>query len=670
MSHHEYDTATLFYGVQIPAGIVIPEGLVVERFYTDKTKALEILKKIKPARMKQFSTQEDAILFNSTQPDTPSQNEKGIGSGAETLPYPSLKLQDLVVLRQAIEKGNTDKIKELVESNPRYLISSGDTPTILQERYRYNALHSAALKGSLKAAEVILNYLSSPELFSRLYPTDTDERRERRMLFLIDLYLNTPDKGCNETPLHFAAKFGHFEVVKLLVNEVSIERDRLNRDGRTPAQVACTRVPKSSDSSKILEVLEGQCYIPLYRSEDDTLMPFVGDPWSPGCKSSPRARDPYAGPYTMLSPLRAAHQHKLAAMSSPSSPHKISQGMAVKAVAGPMSPKQASEFKRSWSSPRRPVNSKKRRLNGGGEIKQPYSDIIKTDPFKGLEFVGRNLARDMQVPWAEYWDFLGCSVDIGQEEGLQQLEDYLKGLEAAEADSMDLGSGDKQCAHSMQVHQSSHLGKSGSNSASEVIASPTTQLCEKFSTMSIHSPSSPSLSRARCETSSQSTSSRLLAGAMGDSSPPSSLTPIPQRTLLEYIVPNIVPAIDRLRRLWPFHKVSCPLSGTKPASFQTETIPQSNPAQMCHITQAYQPRKPVFIKGARPCKIDTDVLNALMSIDVDSAKFPAIDYWRKNVTSFPLEDRNRWQSLGTQRHRERLKHLQEEDSFKHRLVFD
>jgi len=65
----------------------------------------------------------------------------------------------------------------------------------LQERYRYNSLHSAAIKGQTDVAELVLNYLNDPKFFAKLYPSDTSESRLSRMSFTLDLYLNTPDKG-------------------------------------------------------------------------------------------------------------------------------------------------------------------------------------------------------------------------------------------------------------------------------------------------------------------------------------------------------------------------------------------------------------------------------------------------------------------------------------------
>lgn len=54
------------------------------------------------------------------------------GVSVESSPYHSVKTQDLVKLRKLLEQGDAKLLSDLVWSNPRYLISSGDTPTILQ----------------------------------------------------------------------------------------------------------------------------------------------------------------------------------------------------------------------------------------------------------------------------------------------------------------------------------------------------------------------------------------------------------------------------------------------------------------------------------------------------------------------------------------------------------
>ena len=81
--------------------------------------------------------------------------------------------------------------------------------------------------------------------FQRLYPDDTFESATRRSAFLVDLYLNTPDKGFNETPLHFASKYGSLECVRVLVAFRGCDTTRLNKYGETAAEV-CGVAMKSS----------------------------------------------------------------------------------------------------------------------------------------------------------------------------------------------------------------------------------------------------------------------------------------------------------------------------------------------------------------------------------------------------------------------------------------
>ena len=66
---------------------------------------------------------------------------------------------------------------------------------------------------------------------------DAELVRKNRMFYLLDTYLNTPDKFLNETPLHFASKFGSLDILELFISFPECDRERKNTRGETPADV-------------------------------------------------------------------------------------------------------------------------------------------------------------------------------------------------------------------------------------------------------------------------------------------------------------------------------------------------------------------------------------------------------------------------------------------------
>ena len=109
-----------------------------------------------------------------------------------------------------------------------------------------------------------------------------------RQTYLFDMYLNTPLKGTNDTPLHIAAKFGAIDVVALLVQHSSCDTKRLNKDGLTPSEIVGSRMLNrdSEIEKKICQLLSDNLYIPIYRVCDHSQPAFVGEIWSPRRPSS------------------------------------------------------------------------------------------------------------------------------------------------------------------------------------------------------------------------------------------------------------------------------------------------------------------------------------------------------------------------------------------------
>ncbi|KAL1428825.1 hypothetical protein MTO96_002544 [Rhipicephalus appendiculatus] len=280
-----------YFGVALGAGMTPCDDDELPLVFVDRTLALRCVKKYRGARFKGFGSREEAAAF-SVQPavaavestDVPDSTTTAL-VGEKSSNYRAPKSQDLVQLRKAIEAGDATFFKQSVWSNPRYLVGSGDTPTILQEGYRYNALHVACAKRQPALVQLLLDTLQDAHFLELLYPDDSLDVRNRRKVFLLDLYLNTPDKGRCETPLHFACKFGCYEAVELLVALPECDRNRRNKEGQTPREIVCDRLPSASADLKrrMDSLFEERLFVPVLRSEDNSVAPTVGGTILPQC---------------------------------------------------------------------------------------------------------------------------------------------------------------------------------------------------------------------------------------------------------------------------------------------------------------------------------------------------------------------------------------------------
>lgn len=95
----------------------------------------------------------------------------------------------------------------------------------------------AARAHNAKMLELILSTISNPNFIKLLYGDDTPENIEDRTNILLDLYLNTPGKGGNETPLHFAVRDCALECVEVLTSYPQCDRNCRNKYGETPIMV-------------------------------------------------------------------------------------------------------------------------------------------------------------------------------------------------------------------------------------------------------------------------------------------------------------------------------------------------------------------------------------------------------------------------------------------------
>lgn len=86
------------------------------------------------SRVRIFSRRLDAESFieQSHNNSTFLDDSKTTNNDAEKLPYSDVPASELTKLYGIIERGDESEFQRLIWSNPRYLISAGDAPTIIK----------------------------------------------------------------------------------------------------------------------------------------------------------------------------------------------------------------------------------------------------------------------------------------------------------------------------------------------------------------------------------------------------------------------------------------------------------------------------------------------------------------------------------------------------------
>ncbi|XP_035787777.1 ankyrin repeat and LEM domain-containing protein 2-like isoform X4 [Anopheles albimanus] len=265
------------------------KDLAIKEYYESKPEALAILKSHKEARLKEFATAQDARDFHHNGDANTTVNETGTPK-SETVAvqrimkpaFPGPTSQKLVEFRKYIEANNLAMVKSLIDQNPRFLISSGDTPTVLKEGARYNALHVVAMHDHGEMCRMILQTIEQSDYIVLLHGQRTPSTTEVCDI-LLDMYLNTPDKSRGETPLHFAAKYGSVSVVKELIVYPQCKPSK-NKDGLLPKDIICSRANSVKNTAEIAHtirnLLEERFFVPVWRSDDACMQPIVGEPIS------------------------------------------------------------------------------------------------------------------------------------------------------------------------------------------------------------------------------------------------------------------------------------------------------------------------------------------------------------------------------------------------------
>lgn len=202
--------------------------------------------------------------------------------------------------------------------------------------------------------------------------------------------------------------------------------------------------------NKILSLLEDTYYVPVLRSEDNCMQPLIGQPFSPN--SPPELNK-----------------------------NPINPRMEIHAYAGPMKRDEADVFRKKWKTPPRTPGSPMMNLK---LLRSPCSAgnnhlIRLQDTEKGLERIGRDLAKQSKIGWKEYWGFLGTFADLSSENGLNLLENHIKALYiSAFNDSVS------NCLNSSDL--SDEIIVNNSLNTSGCVVSPMTELCKNFESCSLN----------------------------------------------------------------------------------------------------------------------------------------------------------------------------------------
>ncbi|CAF1149643.1 unnamed protein product [Didymodactylos carnosus] len=205
----------------------------------------------------------------------------------------------------------------------------------------------------------------------------------------------------NETPLHLASKFGHYEAVRALLEEPQCIKNSVNISGQTPDKIVCSRCKDPSKAKKIIELFQTMFYVPICSRKVSLGKELLKPIDETTFKSTMLLNQ-------SLSPVNGADD---------------GSDLVLTAYAGPTIYETATNFYTSVYSSTH--GQSRRKQNITSSPKSPVN-ILRSDAEKGLERIARSCAiEEYDIGWNEYWPFLDMYTNLSTEEGLTLLHYYL-----------------------------------------------------------------------------------------------------------------------------------------------------------------------------------------------------------------------------------------------------
>ena len=139
-------------------------------------------------RFKKCSTVEEAREFSEL---TLEELEPKYSIEKSLSPLPGVG--STATLLYLIRNGKVDQFVETVWTNPRFLLSPGETPEIIHPGMRRNALHLAVQYHNLELCWNLMKIIKDDQFWKLVYPLSDVRVRNRSKIRLVDLYLNMQD---------------------------------------------------------------------------------------------------------------------------------------------------------------------------------------------------------------------------------------------------------------------------------------------------------------------------------------------------------------------------------------------------------------------------------------------------------------------------------------------